>query len=233
MISALRTNLKPTILLVLSLLLSVFVPSTSGGRAQPPGTTARAEFSADDFDWREMVPYLFAAANLPEEQGIKAMLENSRVLRVYIANEGRARCNEDKNPCDPTGDSSLLDTEVGKRIDEIVHEGISRQHKATIVDYPLARQPFPFSEIAAVKDEKRPDAYFMLQFTDHSYTAWQLQAKYGAPYDTNIFDRYSVFTYRLDTAGYSSRAVFEINPVDGTVMKVTVSLKRKKPKNPY
>ncbi len=229
MISALRTNLKPTILLVLSLLLSVFVPSTSAG-SEPAGTTARAEFSADDFDWREMVPYLFAAAALPEEQGIKTMLENSRVLRAYIANEGRARCNEDKNPCDPKGDSSLLDAEVNKRIDEIVHEGISSQHKAAIVDYPLARQPFPFSEIAAVKDEKRSDAYFMLQFTDHSYTAWQLQAKYGAPYDTNIFDRYSVFTYRLDNPGYTSRATFEINPVDGTVMKVTVSLKRKKPK---
>jgi hypothetical protein len=231
MISALLTDMEPaTLLVMLSLLLSVFAPSLSSasdGGNPPPGTSAQAEFSADDFDWREMVPYLFVAAGLPGEQGIKAVLENSRVLRAYVGNEVRAECRPDKNPCTTKGDGSMLKEEVSKRIDEIVREGISRRHKTAIVDYPLARQPFPFSEIAAVKSEKHPDAYFILALADRSYTAAQVQAKYGAPDDTNISQRYSVFTYRLDSPHYTSKAVFEIDPVDGAVIKVAISLKPK------
>lgn len=225
--------MKPAILL-LSLLLPVVATSfaTAAGSSNPPAATASAvRFSADDFDWRDMVPYLFDATALPGEQGIKAMLENFRVLRVYIANEIRSECKPGKNPCAVQGDRSLLDAEVNKRIDEIVREGVIRQHDAAIVDYPLARQPFPFSEIAAVKDEKHPDAYLTLRFADHTYTAWQVQTKYGAPYDTNIFQSYSVFIYRLKSPAYTTQAVFEVNPVDGAVLKVAVSLKRKKIKD--
>jgi hypothetical protein len=99
------------------------------------------------------------------------------------------------------------------------------------VDYPLEGQSFPFSEIAALKSENRQDAYLVLQLADRSYTAAQLQAKYGAPYDTNIFQWYSVFTYRLNSAGYTSTAVFEIDPVDGAVIKIAISLRAKKPRN--
>jgi len=230
MISALLTDMKPsTLLVMLSLLLSVFAPSllsASDGSIQPPGTS-RAEFSADDFDWREMVPYLFVAAALTGEQGIKAVLENSRVLRAYVANEVRAECRPDKNPCAAKDDGFMLEGEVSKRIDEIVQEGIFRQHKTAIVDYPLAHQPFPFSEVAALKNEKHRDAYLILEFADHIYTAAQVQAKYGAPYDTNISQRNSVFTYRLDSTRYTSKAVFEIDPVDGAVIKVAISLKPK------
>jgi len=72
----------------LILLLFVLAPSVSDasdGGAHP--------FSADDFDWREMVPYLFTAATLPGEQGVKAVLENSKVLRVYVGNEIRPQCS--------------------------------------------------------------------------------------------------------------------------------------------
>jgi len=232
MISALFMNVKSPALLnmLLALFLSVFatsLSSTADGISQPP-VTSQAVFSADDLDWREIVPYLFVAAALPGEQGIKAVLENSRVLRSYVANELRAECRPDKNPCAAKTAGSKLEGEVSKRIDEIVQEGILHRHKTAIVDYPLARQPFPFSEIAACKSEEHQDAYLILQFADHSYTASQLQAKYGAPYDTNIFQWYSVFKYRLDGTHYTSKAVFEIDPVDGAVIKVAISLKPRK-----
>jgi len=58
-----------------------------------------------------------------------------------------------------------------------------------------------------------------------------VQAKYGVPYDTDIFQWYSVFTYRLDSAGYTSKAVFQVDPVDGAVIKIAISLKAKKTKS--
>ena len=220
-----------TLLVILWLLLSVVAPAQASapGGNPPPGASAQAVFTADGFDWREMVPYLFVAATQPTEQGIQTVLENSNVLRVYVANEVRAECKPDKNSCPATRDK--LEKEVIKRIGDIAREGIFSQHKNAIVDYKLARQPFPFSEIAAVKSEKHPDAYFMLALSDRSYTAAQVQAKYGAPYDTTISQWYSVFKYRLESADYTSKAMFEIDPVDGAVIKIAISLKPKKPKN--
>jgi hypothetical protein len=230
----LRTDIKPaTLLVALSLLLSIFAPSLSRASDgnHPPATAVPPTFSVDDFDWREIVPYLFTAASLPGEQGIQAVLENSNVFRAYVANELRTECRPDKNPCTAKGDGSLPQEEVSKRIGEIIQEGSFHKHKTAIVDYQLARQPFPFSEIAAVRSEKHPDAYFMLALADRSYTAAQVQAKYGAPYDTSISQWYSVFTYRLDSPHYNSKAVFEIDPVDGAVIKVAISLKLKNAKN--
>jgi len=230
MISSLLKDMKPpTLVLALTLLFSMFAPlrlSASDDNTQPSGASAQSEFSADDFDWRDVVPYLFMASGLPGEQGVKAVLENSRVLRAYVGNEVRAGCRPDKNSCAISNDS-LAEGEISKRIDEIVQEGIFHRHQRAIVDYRMEKQPFPFSEIAAVKNEKQPQAYLMLQLADHSYTAAQLQAKYGAPYDTDIFQWYSVFKYRLDTARYSSKAVFEIDPIDGAVVRIAVSLKTK------
>ena len=234
MISALPTEIKlATLLVALSLLLPVFAPSFSSASDSdhPPATAVPPAFSVDDFDWREIVPYLFTAASLPGEQGIQAVLENSNVLRAYVANEVRTECSPEKNPCTAKGDGALPQEEVSKRIGEIVREGIFHKHKTAIVDYQMSRQPFPFSEIAAVRSDKHPDAYFMLAFADRSYTAAQVQAKYGVPYDTSISQWYSVFTYRLDSPHYTSKAVFEIDPVDGAVIKVAVSLKLKNPKN--
>jgi len=233
MISELLTSMKPATLLAMLWFFSVFATSlwsASDGGNQPPGTSAQSEFSAEDFDWREIVPYLFEAAALPGEQGIKAVLENSKVLRAYVRREIRVVCGPAKSPCKAKGDSSAPEEEVSKRIDEIVQEGTFHRHKTAAVDYSLARQPFPFSEIAAVKSEKRPDAYFMLELADRSYTAAQVQAKYGAPYDTDIVQWYSVFKYRLDAPDYTSKAVFEIDPVDGAVIKIAISLKPKKAK---
>ena len=220
-----------TLLVILWLLLSVVAPAQASapGGNPPPGASAQAVFTADRFDWREMVPYLFVAATQPTEQGIQTVLENSNVLRVYVANEVRAECKPDKHSCPATRD--MLEKEVIKRIGDIAREGIFSQHKNAIVDYKLARQPFPFSEIAAVKSEKHPDAYFMLALSDRSYTAAQVQAKYGAPYDTTISQWYSVFKYRLESADYTSKAMFEIDPVDGAVIKIAISLKPKRPKN--
>ena len=78
---------------------------------------------------------------------------------------------------------------------------------------------FLFPNLPQIVREKRQDAYLILQLADRRYTAAQLQAKYGAPYDTNIFQWYSVFTYRLDSVAYTSKAVFEVDPVDGAVIK--------------
>jgi len=230
MISAFLKDMRlPTLLLLMSLLLSDFAQprlSASDNNTHPLTTSAQTDFSADDFDWRDVVPYLLMASGLPGEQGIKVVLENSRVLRAYVANEVRVECWPDKIPCAASNDG-LLEGEVSKRIDEIVQEGIFHRHQQAIVDYRLAHQPFPFSEIAAVKNEKQPEAYLILQLADRGYTAAQVQAKYGAPYDTDIFQWYSVYKYRLDTTRYSSKAVFEIDPVDGAVLKVAISLKTK------
>ncbi|MGA7443172.1 MAG: hypothetical protein WBW82_13460 [Candidatus Sulfotelmatobacter sp.] len=226
--------MKPsTLLVMLPLLLSlVAAPHSraSDGGNKPPDTGPQAQFSAADFDWRQMVPYLFAAAALPADQGIKAVLENSKVLRVFVGNEIRAECIPDKGRCAAKREGFTLQGEVNKRIDEIVREEIVHTHKTASVDYPLQGQLFPFSEIAALKSENRQDAYLILQLADHSYTATQLQDKYGVPYDTNIFQSHSVFTYRLNGADYTSRAVFEVDPVDGAVMKIAISLKAKKNK---
>jgi len=217
---------------MLSLILSGLAPAISSADDSNPAPTAAlgTELSADNFDWREMVPYLFMAACLPAKQGLKAVLENSRVLRTYVAIEVQAECRPDKNPCAAKDDGITLDREVGKRIDGIVQEGFFERHKAAIVDYQLSHRPFPFSEIAAVKSEKHRDAYLILALADHSYTAAELEAKYGDPYDTDLYQWYSVFKYRLDGPGYTSRAVFEIDPVDGAVIKVAISLKLEKAK---
>ncbi|MGB8731391.1 MAG: hypothetical protein WCC99_09115 [Candidatus Sulfotelmatobacter sp.] len=222
-----------TLPVVLLMLLSVFATPLSraaNGGNKPLDIGPQVRFSADNFDWREMVPYLSAAAALPEEQGIKAVLENSKAMRVFVANEIRAECRPDKGRCAAMREGFTLDGEVDKRIEGIVQEGMVHGHKTASVDYPMQGQPFPFSEIAALKSEKRQDAYLILKLANRNYTAAQLQDKYGAPYDTNIFQSYSAFTYRLDSAAYSSKAVFEVDPVDGAVMKIAISLKAKKSK---
>ncbi|HXZ40927.1 MAG TPA: hypothetical protein VEG68_09300 [Terriglobales bacterium] len=232
MISALLTDAK-SFVLALSLLVSLFTPLSSGASdvsKHPAANAAQAQLSAGDFNWRDIVPYLLVATTLPGEQGLKAVLENSKVLRVYLANELRAECNRDHNLCAASSDPPQLQAQVTKRIDEIVQEQFFRRHDSAIVDYSLARQPFPFSEIAAIKSEKHPDAYLILALSDRSYTAADLQAKYGPPYDTDIYQWYSVFKYRLDDPRYTSRAVFEVDPVDGAVIKVAISLKARKPK---
>jgi hypothetical protein len=208
-------------------LLAILAPSLSAsdGNNATASNTAQTVVSADDFDWRELVPYLFAASAMPGEQGVQAVLENSKILRAYVANEVRAECKLHKGPCSTNSDGVTMDGEVNKRIAEIVEEGILRRHKKAIVDYQLTRRPFPFSEIAVVKSDNKPDAYLILALADRNYTAAQVQEKYGAPYDTDIFQWYSVYKYRVDDARYTSKAVFEIDPVDGAVVKVAISLK--------
>lgn len=233
MIAGLFTVLKSAAILLLLLLLLAFAPSLSlaAEGAQASGRTAQARFSANDFDWREMVSYLNTAATLPAEDGIKTVLEHSKTLRIYVANEVRADCHRDSTRCPANiADRSALDLEVNKRIDGIVREGIFHRRKTAIVDYTLERQPFPFSEIAAEKSENGQDAYYLLAFSGRNYTAMQLQQKYGAPYDTSISQWYSVFKYRLDTATYESKALFEVDPVDGAVLKVAINLKLRKAK---
>ncbi|MGA9507441.1 MAG: hypothetical protein WBV55_02220 [Candidatus Sulfotelmatobacter sp.] len=213
--------------------LSTFAPSPGNawGGAQPPGPGVQTISSADDFDWRDIVPYLFSASALPGEQGIKTVLRNSRVLRSYVANEIRAECRPDKGRCAAKREGFTLEGEVKKRIDGIVEEEIVHRNTIAGVDYSLAGQRFPFSEIAAFKSDKHADAHFILALTDRSYTAAQVQAKYGVPYDTDIFQMYSVFKYRLNSPNYTSKAVFEIDPVDGAVLKIAISLKPKKSKH--
>ena len=210
--------------------LPVFVlplSGTSGGSNRPAGA-AQLAFSADDFDWRKIVPDLYEAAGLPGEPGIRTMLENSRVMRAHVANEVRAECKPGNNRCDSSRAGFTADGEVTRRIAGIVREGIVHRHRTVSVDYTLEGQPFPFSAIAVLKSDNRQDAYLVLKFSDHAYSAADVQAKYGAPYDTDIFQWYSVFKYRLENARYKSNAVFEIDPTDGAVLKVAISLKAKK-----
>jgi hypothetical protein len=228
--SALLKDMKAALLIPFALFLvsQPALHAASDTTKPPPATSAAAEFSADNFDWREIVPYLFVAATLPEEQGIKAVLENCKVLRTYVRGELHAECNRDQNLCAAKPDGATLDEEVSKRIDDIVKEGIFRRHKTAIVDYQLSSQSFPFSEIAALKSEQHPDAYLLLELAGRNYKSWQVQAKYGDPYDTDIVQWYSVYKYRIDNPRYSSKAVFEIDPVDGSVVKLAISLKPKK-----
>jgi hypothetical protein len=215
------------LVLLLSAVPAPWLRAADGGN-KPADIGPLVRFSPDDFDWRQTVPYLLAAAELPGEQGIQSVFENSKVLRVFVANEIRAECRPDKGRCVAQRAGFTLEGEVNKRIDGIVREGMVHGRRTAGVDHPLQGQPYPFSEIAALKSEKRPDAYLILQLSDRSYTAAQLQAKYGAPYDTNIFQWYSVFTYRLNSPAYTSKAVFEVDPVDGAVIKVAISLRAKK-----
>lgn len=220
--------MKAAILLFLTaLMVSISTLLSSAlSPGNPPSVTAA--FSADDFDWREMVPDLLNASALPAEQGLTTMLENSKVLRAYVASQVRAECKPGNSHCDSSPDGFTIDAEVTKRIDGMVKEGLRHEHKCAVLDYPFERQSFPFTQISALRSENQQDAYVVLEFADHSYHAVDVQAKYGPPYDTDISDRYSVFKYRLVNAHYTSKAVFEINPVDGAVMKVAISLRVRK-----
>ncbi len=213
--------------IVLSLLFVLVPLSFCVSPGNRPADAPQHAFSADDFDWRRMVPYLYEAAGLPGEQGIKTVLENSRVMRAHVANEVRAKCKPGYNRCDSSRVGFTVDGEATKRIDGIVREGMVHRHKTVSVDYALEGQPFPFSEIAVLKSDDRRDAYLVLKFSNSAYSVADLQAKYGAPYDADIFQSYSVFKYRVVNAQYTSKAVFEVDPTDGAVLEVAISLKAK------
>lgn len=174
-----------------------------------------------------MVPSLFAASALPGEEGIKALLENSKILRSYVTKEVQTECKPGNPRCDSSRNSFTVNGEVTRRIDGIVQEGMLHRNKTSYVDYTMDKS-FSFSEIAAIRSDKREDAYLLLQLPDHSYTAAQVEAKYGTPYDTDIVQWYSVYKYRLTSAQYTSKAVFEIDPTDGAVLKIAISLKTRK-----
>jgi hypothetical protein len=206
-------------------------------RGKAPTTATAPPFSAGDFDWRDTIPALTAAAELPGNQGVKEMLENSAVMRTYVVDQIRAGCKSDKDSCPAISDSSEIEQEITRRIDAIVSKAIFSQRKMSIVDYTLA-QPFAFSEIAAYKSENRRDAYFVLSPAGHSYTSLRVKAKYGPPFDDDIFQWYGVYKYREDSAGFRSEAVFEIDPTNDAVIKIAISSKARKshhaqPAEPY
>ena len=171
---------------------------------------------------------MFEASQQPGELGLQTLLENNNVLRTYVASEARAECRPGNNRCDSSLAGFTLEGEVTRRIDGIVKEGLRHEHKSAVVDYPFQAHFFPFTEISALRSDKLQDAYLVLLFADRAYDVTQLRAQYGEPDDTNVFDRFSVFMYRLKTPRYTSKAVFEVNPADGSVMKVAISLKARK-----
>lgn len=215
--------------LMILLLLSSLGPMGSGAasaqteQASVP-EAARKPDSADDFDWREMIPLLYRAAGLPPEEAVKLMLENTAVLRAYIALELQARCGPQASVCDSQPASPAL---ITKRIDEVVRKGIFTRRNITRVDYLLARQPFPFAAIAAMKSRNRRDAFLVLDFAEKSCTAAQIEDKYGSPRDKTIFQWFSMFEYRIDAKTYVARAAFTIDPVSGEAQRIAISLKRK------
>ncbi|HTU41664.1 MAG TPA: hypothetical protein VMF10_08140 [Candidatus Aquilonibacter sp.] len=221
----------PTRFFICWLLLCLFFAASLSSAADSghAATVAAAQpFSASDFDWREMIPALTAASELPGDQGVKELLENSIVLRAYVMNLIRAECKADKIRCSVITDSSTLGREVTSRIDAIVAKEIVTQNKMAVVDYTLALQPFPFSEIAAYKSQSHRDAYLVLALAGHSYTSLRVKAKYGVPFDDDIFQSYGVYKYRVDNPGYRSEAVFEIDPTNDAVMKIALSVKPRK-----
>ncbi len=193
---------------------------------RPPISQAKVT-SADDFDWRDMLPYLYEAASMPPEQGLKELLENSRVLRAYVAGDVQAHCSDRAQACGAKLSSSALQAEVTKDIDEIVQESLFSKRKVIRVDYALTERPFPFTEIVALKTTNHRDAYLVLDFADESYTATQVQKKYGAPYDVTLFEWYTMHKYKVEMPTYVAKAAFTVNPIDGYVHRVAVSLKRK------
>ena len=218
--------MNPWVFFAAILLLTAVSPFSGAARdkAAPPD----AGFSSDDFDWREMVPYLYRAATQPGEQGLETILENSNVVRAYVAAEVRAECRRGHDRCDPGRPGFSFAEEVTKRIEGIVREGLLHDHKASFVNYSFADSGFAFSAVSVAKSDKRADAYFVLVCAPHTYTGEDVRSKYGAPYDTDVFDRYGVFKYKMDSAEYTSRAVFEINPANDEVMKIAISLRAKK-----
>jgi hypothetical protein len=215
--------------LILWFALTVFLTlATASDSGNPPTVSTSQQFSADDFDWREMVPALAAAVELPADQGVKELLENSGILRAYIVSEIRDECLSNKNRCPAMADRAALEREVTGRIDAIAAKSILTQRKTEVVDYTLARQPFPFSEIAAYESQNQRGAYFTLSPSGHTYTSLRVKAKYGVPFDDDIFQWYGVYKYRLDNADYRSEAVFEIDPASDAVVKIAISFKPKK-----
>lgn len=202
--------------------------STALNGSNTPNIATAQPFSAADFDWRDMIPALAIAAELPGDKGVKELLENSAVFRIYFVEQIQAECKSDKNRCAAITDSSARKQEVTRRIDAIVARALFTRNRMAIVDYTLAQQPFPFSEIAAYKSQSRRDAYFVLAPAGHSYTSLRVKAKYGAPFDDDIFQCYGVYKYRVDQAGYRSEAVFEIDPTNDAVIKIAISLKPRK-----
>lgn len=192
------------------------------------GASSAHPFSAGDFDWRAMVPALASASEMEGDQALQELLENSDVLRTYIVGQVWADCKADQNRCAAIANAATLQHEVTGRIDAIVAKTMFTRDKMEIVDYTLSRQPFPFSEIAAYKSEKHQDAYFTLALSDKSYTSLRVKAKYGAPFDDDIFQWYGVYKYRLDNVDYRSEAVFEIDPTNDAILKIAISLKAKK-----
>jgi hypothetical protein len=185
-------------------------------------------FSAADFDWRDIIPYLYQASALPGDQGLRLILENSKVLRAYVAMDVQKECKPGNGRCNSSSPDFTVDAEIRRRIDGIIKEGLSHQRGSSFVDYSFDRQTSGFSQIAALRSDKKQDAYLVLRFADRAYSSAQLQAKYGPPDDTDIFQWYSVFIYRAVNSRYTSKAVFEVNPVDGAVIKVAISVKPKK-----
>lgn len=192
------------------------------------GASSAHPFSAEDFDWREMIPTLARAAELPGDQAVKELLENSGIFRTYIVKQLWAECKADENRCASIDDASSLQREVTRRIDDIVSKSMFTRDKMAIVDYSLDRQPFPFSEVAAYKSQKHQDAYFTLALAGKSYTSLRVKAKYGAPFGDDIVQWYGVYKYRVDNPDYRSEAVFEIDPRNDAVIKIAISLKARK-----
>lgn len=224
----------------LCLFLASLAPFLSASDSSHPPTISVAQpFSANDFDWREMIPALAAAAELPGDQAVKELLENSGVLRTYVVNQVWADCKVDRTRCTAISTESALQQEVTGRIDAIVAKTIFTRNKMTIVDYSLAKQPFSFSEIAAYKSQNRRDAYLVLALAGQSYKSVGVKAKYGVPFDDDIFQWYGVYKYRVDNPGYRTEAVFEIDPPSDSVIKIAISFKAKKnhshtkPAEPY
>jgi len=214
--------------LMILLLLSSLGPMGSGAasaqseQASVPSAEGKPD-SADDFDWREMIPLLYRAAGLPPEEAVKLMLENTAVLREYVALELQAQCGPRAPACDSQPASPAL---ITKRIDEVLREGIFTRKNVTRVDY-LMRQPFPFVAVAAMKSRNRRDAFLVLDFAEKSCTAAQIEDRYGSPRDKTIFQWFSMFEYRIDAKAYVARAAFTIDPVSGEAQRVAISLKRK------
>jgi len=225
---------KNLILWVVTILFLLFGHSQTGLRAaspqaeQPTVDAAHQKAdAADEFDWRDMPPLLSRVAGLAPEKAVKELLENTAVLRDYVALELQAQCGSGAPACDLKPGDPTLEAAITKRIDDTVRGNIFTRRNVTRVDYLLSHQPFPFTAITAMKSGGRQDAFLVLDFAENSYTSAQIESKYGSPRDKSIFQRFSMFEYRIDEKTYVAHAAFTIDPVTGQARRLAISLKRK------
>ncbi len=228
------------IFLVACFMAMLTIPASDGQQAPVNGGSAanispKVDYTKG-FDWRDTVPVLYRATDLPPEEAVKLLFQESPDLRTYIAIELQANCTSQSTPgtqpqnpiCNAKLGDPILEAAITKKIDEIVTTRTDSQGTMTSLDYTLSHQPYPFTWIVAMKSHTNPYASLTLDLPDgNGTTISQIESKYGAPDDTTVdADSFTLITYRADTANYKAKCVFRMDPNSGEARRVTITVER-------